>query len=107
MRKITQGTLSLYTPAGARKYLTEHERTRFLSAAATFDRPEIASLCAVVAWTGCRISEALALTAGSIDRAQGFIAIRCLKKRSATPVIREVPVPNDLLDTLQRVHVLG
>lgn len=50
-------------------------------------------MCLTLAYTGCRISEALALTAGSIERDAGFVAIRSLKKRADAVVFREVPVP--------------
>lgn len=100
MRTSTQGTLTLYGPTGARKYLTADERQRFLAAAAACGRPDLNALCVTLAWTGCRISEALALTADAVDATDGFVAIRCLKKRSKTPVIREVPIPSALLATL-------
>jgi integrase len=106
MQTSTNGTLSLFTGAGQRKYLTGDERFRFLVAAGRCGRPELRTLCSTLAHSGCRISEALALTAGSIDLVDGFIAVRCLKKRSKVPVIREVPVPPDLLDLLLQVHEL-
>lgn len=104
MRTNTLGTLSLFTAAGHRKYLTSDERRRFLAAAARHPRPEVHTLCAVLAHTGCRLSEGLALTAASFDLADGFVAIRCLKKRSKVPIIREVPLPPDLLALLCDVH---
>lgn len=104
MRTTPQTTLTLYAPTGARKYLTDDERTRFLNAAANCGRPDVYALCATLAWTGCRLSEALALTLDAVDPGHGFIAIRCLKKRSRTPVIREVPVPGDLIISLAQVH---
>ena len=54
-------------------------------------------------YTGCRISEALALTAKSIDLSAKVIVIASLKKRKAG-VHRQVPVPPELLDTLDMVH---
>ncbi|NOT70725.1 MAG: site-specific integrase [Hyphomicrobium sp.] len=105
MHSTADGTLSLFTTNGQRKYLTGDERRHFLAAAATSGRPELATLCATLAYTGCRISEALALTSASIDFDEGFIAIRCLKKRSKIPVMREVPVPNELLAALRTVHI--
>jgi integrase/recombinase XerD len=105
MHTSADGTLSLFTTSGQRKYLTGGERRHFLAAAASSGRPEISTLCATLAHTGCRISEALALTSASIDFDEGFIAIRCLKKRSKVPVIREVPVPNELLAALRTVHI--
>lgn len=100
MRHSATGTVSLYTQTGLRKYLNAAERTRFIAAAKAFPRPEIGALCLTIAYTGCRISEALALTPASIDAESGFVAIRSLKKRKATIVVREVPVPTDLLNIL-------
>lgn len=66
---------------GHRKYLNGDERQRFLTVAAALPRRELATLCMVLAHTGCRISEALALTHTAIASGDGVVAIRCLKKR--------------------------
>jgi integrase/recombinase XerD len=87
---------SLYTAAGQRKYLTAAERARFLETANACLRADLRTLCLTLAYTGCRISEALALTAERVEREGGFIAIRSLKKRNRAVAIREVPVPLDL-----------
>src|SRR6266513_2615643 len=97
---------SLYTAAGQRKYLTTAERSRFLTAAHSCPRADLRTLCLTLVHTGCRISEALALTPQSIKRQAGFVAIRSLKKRKRTAVIREVPVPADLFDALAATHTL-
>ncbi len=95
---------SLYTQAGQRKYLTADERRRFLEAAGRCERPELGTLCLTLAYTGCRISEALALKCGSVEIGAGFIAIRSLKKRSQAIVVREAPVPASLLNLLEMAH---
>jgi site-specific recombinase XerD len=95
---------SLYTAAGQRKYLTPAERTRFLDAARACPREDLRTLCLTLAYTGCRISEALALTPAGIEREAGFVAIRSLKKRKRTAVIREVPAPVELFRALSDVH---
>lgn len=100
------GPGSLYTAGGRRKYLTGNERDRFIVAARTYPRPTLGTLCLVLAYTGCRISEALALTPADLGLDAGLIAIRSLKKRSRTTVVREVPVPVELLQTLAHVHDL-
>lgn len=100
-------TASLYAASGARKYLTAAERARFLAAADACPRPEVRTLCLTLAWTGCRISEALALRAGSIEVDSGFIALRSLKKRSDAVVVREIPVPGSLLSLLEQTHGLS
>ena len=94
---------SLYTRTGKRKYLTRDERARFITAAKACSRAELRTLCLTLAYTGCRISEALALTVGAIEAESGFIAFRSLKKRGAI-IIREVPVPADLLNEIDGVH---
>src|SRR5215212_7480736 len=80
---------SLYTRAGQRKYLTSAERSRFLTAALSSPRAELRTLCLTLLYTGCRISEALAITPRAIERQAGFIAIRSLKKRKRVMVIRD------------------
>jgi integrase/recombinase XerD len=93
-------TGSLYTRAGTRKYLTPAERERFIAAAQAHPRRGVRLLCLTLAYTGCRISEALALTPTSIEAQDGFIALRSLKRRNRAIVFREVPVPLWLLDEL-------
>lgn len=104
-RRVPTG--SLYSAHGQRKYLTADERARFIATASAFERPELRSLCLTLAWTGCRISEALALTARCIERDAGFIAITTLKRRSKIPIVREVPVPPFLIAELSKVYRHG
>lgn len=93
---------SLYDATGKRKYLTQDERTAFLKAAERAER-EVRTFCGMLAYTGCRISEALALTADRVDLAQGVIVFESLKKRKKG-VYRGVPVPPAFLDALDLVH---
>ena len=95
---------SLYSAQGRRKYLTPPERLRFISAAMEHPRAEVRTLCLVLAYTGCRISEALGLFSASIEADEAFIAIQSLKKRKKTFLIRQVPVPSSLIEILQAVH---
>lgn len=95
---------SLYSPCGRRKYLNADERRRFLAAATAFPRQEVGTLCLVLAHTGCRLSEALALTPAALT--DGVVAIRCLKKRNGRIVFREVPVPPGLAESLRSAHDL-
>lgn len=87
---------------GKRKYLNEAERSGFLKAAEKKDR-EVRTLCGVLYYTGCRVSEALALTADRVDLSGGVVIVECLKKRKRG-VYRAVPVPPALLDALNLVH---
>jgi integrase len=62
-RRMERG---LYDARGHRKYLTTAERTAFLTAAEETPR-EVRTLCSLLAHTGCRVSEALGLTADRVD----------------------------------------
>lgn len=92
-------TLCLHTGTGARKYLDASERTCFIQAALAAPI-SLRLLCLTLAHTGCRVSEALALTPDSLRVSEGVIAFRSLKKRSKAVVVREVPVPHELLADL-------
>lgn len=104
MRTHTPQPVTLHTRTGHRKYLNTAERARFIATALAHPRQEIGTLCLTLAYTGCRISEALALTPACIDAESGFVAIRSLKKRNGAIVIREVPVPAVLLARLAALH---
>ena len=99
--------VSLYSLKRQRKYLTGPERSLFIAAAMSCQRPELRSLCLVLAYTGCRISEALNLIAASIEVTEASIALRSLKKRKKVGIIRQVPVPAALIDELKAVHDLS
>ena len=92
----------LIDPSGNRLYLTAAERTAFLLAAEKAER-ETRSFCEVLHFTGCRISEALALTVGRVDVEDQALIFETLKKRREG-VFRAVPVPPRLIDTLSLVH---
>jgi integrase len=98
-----EGT-QLYDAQGRRKYLTADERKAFLNAAEKAPR-QVRTLCLVLAYTGCRISEALELTAQRIDVDVGTVVFESLKKRRRG-VYRAVPVPPPVIDALDLVHGL-
>lgn len=91
-------TTRLYDRAGRRLYLTPAERGRFLAVAARRVLSERA-LCLCLAFTGCRISEALALHPANLQPEDGILAIESLKKRRAGH-IREIPIPAELVGLL-------
>ena len=94
--------MQLYDAEDRRLYFTEEERRSFLQAAAKVPR-EVRSFCSVLQATGCHISEALALTADRVDLTGQVIVFESLKKRRGG-VYHAVPVPPELLDTLDLVH---
>jgi integrase/recombinase XerD len=85
---------------GRRKYLSAEERARFLAAADRLS-PGKRAFCYVLVFTGCRISEALALTTDSVDAERRKVVIRTLKRRRL--IFRAVPVPNQTIDLLRRL----
>ena len=96
--------LGLYDARGHRKYLTTAERAAFLTAAEEASR-EVRTLCGLLAHTGCRLSEALWLTADRVDLRADLVVFETLKKRRSG-VYRVVPVPHTLVDMLDLVHGL-
>jgi integrase len=94
--------MTLHTVSGARKYLTAGERAVFLQEADVSER-QVRTLCMTLAYAGCRLSEALALTADRVDLAAGVLIFETLKKRT-DGIFRAVPVPPALLDTLDMVY---
>jgi integrase/recombinase XerD len=87
---------------GQRLYLTQQERLAFLQQARRATLPERA-LCETLTFTGCRLSEALALTPASLDCERGVLVFRTLKKRHMRQ-FRAVPVPACLIALLQELQ---
>ena len=87
-----------------RKYLSAEERQRFIAAARRAVRPEVQTFALTLTFSGCRISEALALRALDVDLEQSLLRIRTLKRR--TESWREVPVPAELTRSLELAHRL-
>ena len=81
--------MQLHTLDGARKYLTAGERVSFLREAERAAR-SVRTLCMTLVYAGCRLSEALALTADRVDLAAGVLVFESLKKRRRG-VFRTVP----------------
>lgn len=88
---------SLFTRHGQRKYLCRAERTRFRRAANRADQPT-RLLALLLLFTGCRISEALAVTPRHLDTGTNAVIFRTLKRRCT--IHRAVPVPTWLMAEL-------
>lgn len=95
-------TGDLFHHDGRRKYLTQDERQAFLTAAAQFPHT-VRSFCHVLAYTGCRLAEALALTADRVDLTTNRLTFETLKKRKRG-MYRVVPVPLEVVTMLDFVH---
>lgn len=100
MRQRAYGGTSLYGPGGSRKYLNAAERRRFLEAAHQAP-PQVRLFCLLLAWSGGRISEVLALTPAAIDLDSGVATFETLKRR-ARGVVRQVPLPSSVLRELDQ-----
>src|SRR5579863_2480819 len=92
------GTLSLYARHGGRKYLNAAERKRFLQAAEKAPA-KIRLFGSILASSGSRISEALALTPRSIDLDERVVTFETLKRRKCG-LRRQVPMPRYLMRDL-------
>ncbi len=92
--------ISLFNGSGGRKYLCPREVPRFLKAATKQDAL-VRPFCILLTFTGCRISEALALTPAQLDAETGRIVFRTLKRRKLT--FRAVPVPPALMAMLREI----
>jgi integrase/recombinase XerD len=105
MRSQAEAGMSLYGAAGGRKYLNAAERRRFLEAARQAS-PEVRLFCFLLRWSGGRISEVLALTPAAIDIECGVANIHTLKRRKQG-IVRQVPLPTDMLRDLDRFFKIG
>jgi integrase len=96
---------SLISADGRRKYLVDSEYEAFVAAAGQL-APRARAYCLTLAGTGGRLSEVLALRKKDVDRADGTIIIKSLKKRGRT-YHRPIRVKPDLISTLDLVFDLG
>lgn len=94
--------MRLYDQHNNRLYVNASERVRFLAAAERFP-PLERTLCLTLLYTGCRISEALVLAPADIQLAARLVSFRTLKRRR-THTVREVPVPETLIQNLDHWH---
>ncbi|WP_284272102.1 tyrosine-type recombinase/integrase [Bradyrhizobium iriomotense] len=92
--------LTLYGLTGGRKYLDAAERHRFVRATENVSA-DVRLFCLTLCLSGGRISEVLALTPIGLDLQAGTANLITLKRRKRG-VIRQVPLPRDLLDELDR-----
>ena len=98
---MTPSSPSLIGAAG-RKYITKSERDSFLKAASEADG-HIRTLAETLVYTGCRISEALAVTAANVDVENHEIHFMTLKRRQPN-IWRTVPVPRILIEHLDLAY---
>jgi integrase len=90
----------LFDQSGRRKYLTSEEVVRYMRAAQAAD-PHLRAFFLLLAQSGCRISEALAITPQHLDHESQRVIFRTLKRRRT--VFRAVPIPEALMRQLARL----
>src|SRR4051812_7529418 len=94
---VGRDTVSLlYDREGNRKYLTTAERNAFLNASKGMSK-DVRLFNSVLAYTGARISEVLALTPHQIDVGARLMVFETLKKRKIG-MFRAVPIPVELMN---------
>lgn len=94
----------IFDGEGQRKYVSQSERLRFLDSAEHAPLP-IKTLCYLLVYTGCRISEALSLRRHHIDEDRHVVTFQTLKRRKL--VFRSVPIPVMLTTMLLALCALG
>jgi len=94
--------MQLYDGRGRRKYVTAQERERVLEIATNLDRHH-RTLLLTLAYSGCRLSEALALSTERVEVEQRLLIFESLKKRRRG-IYRAVPVPDEVMEALDLVH---
>ena len=92
----------MFDRRGGRKYLNAVERRAFQQAVHGEQDTQWRAFGLTLILTGCRISEALHLTAERIDQAGKAVVFETLKRRSSG-VFRSVPVPDELLALLRQI----
>lgn len=98
------GGWQLIDDAGRRKYVNGAERQSFITATQGL-RPDVRALCRVLAYTGCRVSEALGVKRCHVDAERRTVTIRTLKRRRL--IFRVVPIPGALIDELLALPTLA
>lgn len=94
----------LFDEKGNRKYVTAEERIHFAKACKNANR-EVRTFGCLLLYTGCRISEGLAIRAKDIDLSTKTVIIHSLKKRKKG-IYRQVPLSDQFINDLDLVFDL-
>jgi integrase/recombinase XerD len=92
----------MFDQRGNRKYLNPLERRAFLKAVKHEPDALRRAFCLTLFYTGCRISEALNLTAERLDLTGRAVVFETLKRRKRGH-FRAVPVPDSLVALLRQI----
>ena len=94
----------LFNASGQRLFLDAKERLALMQAAQQTQDEMAGSFCLLLLQTGCRISEAINLTRGSVNLKSQAVTFHTLKRQ--TLELRTVPLSPGLITTLVNVHKL-
>ena len=86
----------MFDRRGSRKYLNDAERQAYFKTAQKETDAARRAFCLTLFYTGCRISEALNVTAECVDISQKCIVFETLKRRRKG-MFRAVPIPDSLV----------
>ncbi|MDB6025846.1 MAG: integrase [Verrucomicrobiales bacterium] len=92
----------MFDRRGNRKYLNEAERQAYFDAVQAEPDKARQAFCLTLFYTGCRISEALNLTASCVDFSQKCAVFETLKRRRRG-LFRSVPIPGSLAVLLREI----
>ncbi len=92
----------MFDRRGNRKYLNGYERQAFLAAIRNEPDRLRRAFCLTLFYGGCRISEALNLTAERVDLTGKAIVFETLKQREQGH-FRSVPIPDSLVKLLRQM----
>jgi integrase/recombinase XerD len=90
----------VFNERGERLFFTGEERRAFIEAAEYERSDKAVTFCSLLHYTGCKLTEALKLTPRQID-CDGRAIVLTPRLRDAP---RIVPVPDSLIDLLDKVH---
>lgn len=90
----------MFDRSGGRKYLNSAERKKLLAVAEDEADASAQAFALTLFYTGCRISEALNLTAERVDFTNRALVFETLKRRSRGH-FRAVPIPDSLCERLR------
>lgn len=98
-------TSRLFDEHGQRLFFNHQERAAFLKAS-TLDAGPMRTLCGLLHYTGCTLTEAITVTASQID-----LSARTVILQGTTPrrhdISRAVPLPDAFILLLDEVHGIG
>jgi integrase/recombinase XerD len=92
--------VGVFDRQGSRKYLNANERRAYLQGISGEPDALRRAFCLSLFYTGCRISEALNLTAGRVDLTEKTLVFETLKRRGSG-YFRAIPVPDTLAGLLK------